>query len=130
MEGTKPACAREPCNIHDRYTVAVKRRRIIIGHLPQKLLRLCSLFLRWKGTIFRTVTGARRYLEDLPQGSLEVLCTLFLSTSPKNYRTSRNYYQRKLTLHCVSARTTVGMWLIMYMERHLIPVSRIKLNQY
>jgi len=44
---------------------------IIIGHLPRKVLRLCSLFLRRGGCISCVVTGRRQYLADLLQGGLE-----------------------------------------------------------
>ena len=81
--GEELACEREPHNVHDRYSVAVKRRGIIIGHLPRKLSRLCSLFLRRGGAIFCTVTGGRRYSGDLPQGGLEVPCTLLFKHKPK-----------------------------------------------
>ena len=50
---------REPHNVQDRYAVAVKKTRTIIGHLPGRLLRVCSFFLRQGGTVglFCTVTG-------------------------------------------------------------------------
>ena len=43
-------CEREPKNSFDRYAVAMKNEGIIIEHLPQKLSRLCSLFLRQGST--------------------------------------------------------------------------------
>ena len=39
---------REPENWYDCYAVAVKRIEVVIGHLPQKLLCICSLFLIWR----------------------------------------------------------------------------------
>ena len=39
-------CEREPKNSSDRYAVAVKNEGTIIEHLPRKLPRVCSLFLR------------------------------------------------------------------------------------
>ena len=39
-------CERELHNGRDRYAVAVKKSGTIIGHLPRKLSRVCSLFLR------------------------------------------------------------------------------------
>ena len=50
--GEELVCEREPHNCHDRYAVAVKRTGIIIGHLPRKLSKQCSLFLRRGGSIF------------------------------------------------------------------------------
>ena len=37
-------CTREPYNALDRYTVSVNKAGTVIGHLPRKLTRLCSLF--------------------------------------------------------------------------------------
>jgi hypothetical protein len=76
-------CERELHNSRDRYTVAVKRMGMIIGHLPRKLSRVRSLFLRRGGTIDCTVTGRRRYSADLPQGGLEVPCSLLFKATPK-----------------------------------------------
>ena len=64
-------CERNPHNVMDRYSVAVKKG-VVVGHLPRKVSRLCSLFLRRGGTIDCIVTGARRHSADLPQGSLEL----------------------------------------------------------
>ena len=69
-------CERELHNGRDRYAEAVKKSGTIIGYLPRKLTRVCSLFLRRGGTIICTVTGGRRYSADLPQGGLEVPCSL------------------------------------------------------
>ena len=69
-------CEREPDNTLDRYTVAVKRKGTIVGHLPRKITRMCSLFLWRSGSITCTVTGHRRYSANLPQGGLEVPCSL------------------------------------------------------
>ena len=44
-------------NSCDRYAVAVKRSGVVIGHLPRKLSRVCSLFLRRGGVISCTGTG-------------------------------------------------------------------------
>ena len=69
-------CERDPHNVVDRYSVAVKKGGVVVGHLPRKVSRLCSLFLRRGGTIDCMVTGARRHSTDLPQGGLEVPCSL------------------------------------------------------
>ena len=44
-------CEREPENASFPYVVAVKKEGNIMGHLPRKVSRVCSLFLRWRGTI-------------------------------------------------------------------------------
>ena len=46
MVGEALVCKREPRNSSGRYTVAVKNKGTIIEHLPRKLSRVCSLFLR------------------------------------------------------------------------------------
>ena len=70
--GEELVCEREPDNKSDRYAVAVRKDRIIIGHLPRKISRTCSLFLRRGSEITCRVTGHTRYSVDLPQGGLEV----------------------------------------------------------
>ena len=47
--GEELECDREPGNSCDRYAVAVKRSGVVIGHLPRKVSRVCSLFLRRGG---------------------------------------------------------------------------------
>lgn len=75
-EGEVLECGREPGNAKDRYAVAVKKDGTVIGHLPKKVSRVCSLFLRRGGNIQCTVTGRRRYSFDLPQGGLEIPCSV------------------------------------------------------
>ena len=77
--GERIGCEREPLNANDRYAVALKKDGAVIGHLPQKISRICSLFIRRGGTIECTVTGTRRYSTDLPQGGLEIPCRLLFS---------------------------------------------------
>lgn len=74
--GEELQCERELDNENDRYAVAVKKDGTIIGHLPRTISRACSLFLRRGNSISCCVTGHRRYSADLPQGGLEVPCTL------------------------------------------------------
>ena len=69
-------CEREPTNSIDRYTVAVVKDDVIVGHLPRAQSKIYSLFLFRNGTIDCIVIGARRYSADLPQGGLEVPCKL------------------------------------------------------
>ena len=56
-----------------RYAVAVKMGGPVIRHLPRKVSRVCSLFLRRGGHIRCAVTGRR---SDLPQAGLEIPCLL------------------------------------------------------
>ena len=56
---------------------------MIVGHVPCALSAVCYLFLGKGGTIFCEVTGRRRFSADLPQGSLEVPCTLIFTSAGK-----------------------------------------------
>ena len=49
--GEQIGCVREPLNAMDRYAVALKKDGAVIGHLTQKISRICSLFIRRGGTI-------------------------------------------------------------------------------
>ena len=42
-------CRREPTNESDRCVVTVLKDGNVIGHLPRKVSRVCSLFLRSPG---------------------------------------------------------------------------------
>ena len=74
--GEDLVCERESSNEHDRYAVAIKKDGVIIGHLPRKISRSCSLFLRRGSSISCRVAGPRRYSADVPQGGLEIPCVL------------------------------------------------------
>ena len=76
-------CRREPTNSADRYAVAVLKEETIIEHLPRKMSKICSLFLRRGGSIRCKVTGSRRYSSDLPQGGLEIPCSLLFKANMK-----------------------------------------------
>jgi len=64
-------CVPVALNPKDVYAVAVVHSGITVGHIPQKISAMCSLFLR-NGCIKCIVTGNRHYSEDLPQGGMEV----------------------------------------------------------
>ena len=70
-------CRQEFGNLHDPYAVSVIRGdEVIVGHVPRKISSLCYFFLRKNGTILCQVTGRRCRYVDLPQGEMEVPCTL------------------------------------------------------
>ena len=75
-------CVREFGNREDPYAVAVQSSsNSTVGHVPQKISCVCSLFLRRGGRITCSVTGQRRRSEDLPQGGLEIPCSLVFEGS-------------------------------------------------
>ena len=42
--GEELVCNREPTNAADRYAVVILKQETIIGHLPRKISKVCSLF--------------------------------------------------------------------------------------
>uniref|UniRef100_A0A1X7T090 HIRAN domain-containing protein n=1 Tax=Amphimedon queenslandica TaxID=400682 RepID=A0A1X7T090_AMPQE len=58
------------------YAVSVIKDGVVVGHLPKKISRLCSLFIRRGGIITCRPTGRQRHSSDLPQGGLEIPCLL------------------------------------------------------
>ena len=76
-------CRRELNNRHDPFAVAVLRNETTVRYTPQVISAtcICSSFLRCKGSIHYTVTGKRNYSKDLPQGGVEVPCTLMFKLS-------------------------------------------------
>ena len=95
--GESLCCIREPTNTIDRYAVAVIRSGLVVGHLPKKISRVCSLFLMRGGTIYCIVTNTRRYSADLPQGGLEIPCTLHFEGKKKEINSLKRHL-RKCTL--------------------------------
>ena len=72
--------------------VAVLKSGIIIGHLPRKISTLCSIFLRRGGSI-HCVTGRRRYSSDLPQGGMEIPCSLHFKGAAKDMKKVKKPFQ-------------------------------------
>ena len=81
--GEELACQRETDNPHDRFAVAVVNNACVVGHLPRKISSVSSIFIRRGGSILCRVTGCRRYSHDLPQGGLEIRCTLIFEGNAK-----------------------------------------------
>ena len=78
------SCVREAGNRHDPYAIAVKKDKLVIGHLPCKISCICSIFILRRGKIYCTATDSRRYLADLVQGGTEIPCTLTFKTTDKH----------------------------------------------
>ncbi len=49
--GEELECRRERSNRVDQYAVAVVKDDKVVGHVPQKISRLCSLFIRRGGSM-------------------------------------------------------------------------------
>ena len=82
--GEELTCRREKFNAADPFAVAVVKEETTVGHVPRKTSSICSLFLRRNGTILCQIVGNRRYSGDLPQGGLEVPCTLRFQSNAKD----------------------------------------------
>ena len=81
--GEELQCQRESTNANDPYAVAVRKDDNVVGHVPRRISAACSLFIQKGGRIVCTVRGSRRYSADLPQGGLEIPCTLRFIGSAK-----------------------------------------------
>ena len=81
--GEELQCQRETGNSSDLYAVADSTT---VGHLPRKISRICTLFIRRGGTITCLVNGRRKYSADLPQGGMEIPCTLLFKGDPKEIK--------------------------------------------
>ena len=90
--GETLACMREPTNASDRYAVAVLRAGTI-GHLPKKVSKVCSIFLRRGGSMYCVVTGGRRCSADLSQRGLEIPCTLHFEGKAKDIKRVKKYFK-------------------------------------
>ena len=88
-------CEREPTNSIDRYTVAVVKDDIIVGHLPRAQSNIYSLFLFRNSTIDCIVIGAKRYSADLPQHGLEVPCKLVFNGKHEEIKKLKHLLARK-----------------------------------
>ena len=53
-------------NTKDPYAVAVTRDGTVAGNVPRKHSPACTLYLQVQGMIVCTVTGTRRFSDDLP----------------------------------------------------------------
>ena len=84
--GEELQCVTEDSNDKDPYAVAVMKRDDIVGHVPRRISAACSLFLRRGGMIDCIITASRRFSADLPQGGLEVPCTLKFKGEPKDVK--------------------------------------------
>ena len=84
--GEELECQRERGNAADAYAVSVIKEGVIIGHLPRRISRVCTLFIRRGGAIHCRVTGRRRYSSDLLQGGLEISCYLSFEGEAKEIK--------------------------------------------
>ena len=48
------------------------REGTVVGHVPHRISRVSSLFIRGEGVICCCITGRRWYSSVLPQGGLEI----------------------------------------------------------
>ena len=84
--GEELECHHERGNAADAYAVSVMREGTIIGHLPRKISRLCTLFIRRGGVIQCRITGRQKHSSDLPQGGLQIPCFLSFEGEAKDIK--------------------------------------------
>ena len=69
---------------HDTHAVAIRKtvdgEVKTVGHVPRNISSICSIF----GSILCMVKGPRQYSSDLPQGGLEIPCTLEFVSHKEN----------------------------------------------
>lgn len=63
-------------NRQDHCAITMMKAGTVVGHISRKMSTLCSFFIHHGGKIDCTVTGGERHSYDLPQGGLEIPCTL------------------------------------------------------
>ena len=73
-ERERTSCEWEMSSLCDSHAVIVVKGEQIIGHLPWKILRLCSIFFGSGSSITVTVTRRMRRSVNLPKGGLEIPC--------------------------------------------------------
>ena len=90
-------CTKEANNPLDRYPVAVVNITPVstetVWHGPRWFSAICSTFLWRGGEICCTVIGSQRYSRDLPQGGLEIPCTLCFMGSGKELKKVKTYFK-------------------------------------
>lgn len=79
-------CERETSNPNDRYAVVTKKAENVVGHLPRRISRTCSLFILRGGKITCRVVGRRQYSADLSQGGMEIPCILTFTGKTKEIK--------------------------------------------
>lgn len=77
---------------------------ITVGHLPQEIFQVCSMFIQRGGEIIATVTGRRRYSHDLLQGDLEIPCDLTFSGEAQEILKLKRVWHHKKRLHQIVTR--------------------------
>ena len=91
--GERLVCKNEPGNPRDRYAVTVcKAGDKIVGHLPRNISTMCSIFIRRGGIIYCTVSGRRQYPRDLPQGGMEIPCTLHFAGNERELKKVEQFF--------------------------------------
>ena len=62
---------------------------VVVGHVLRRISAICHLFLRRGGHIVCQITGPRQFSLDLPQGGLEVPCSLTIIGDDKEVHKSQ-----------------------------------------
>ncbi len=85
--------------------VAVIGAGVTIGHLPRKISRVCSIFLRRGGSMHCVASRGQRYSADLPQGGMEIPCKLHFEGKIKEISKVKRYFKDKHTVKCIKVES-------------------------
>ena len=105
--GEQLQCLREEDNAEDRYAIAVTIDGVTVGHLPQRMSMLSSLFIRRDGIIQCSVTWNCRYSRDLTQNGMEIPCQLTFMGMGKELKKVRFNFARDLLIKAAVIPVTI-----------------------
>ena len=112
--GEKLECQGEEANEKDSNAAVIMKRTVgpghrtkVVGQVPGRISTACSLFLLQSGNLKCKITGARCYSSNLPQGKLEVPCTLLLVGSSLRNSYLNNATSLAMCYHIKTNKLTV-----------------------
>ena len=85
-----------------------------MGHLPRNISTMCSIFIRHGGIIYSTVSGRRQYSRDLPQGGMEIPCTLHFAGNERELKKVEQFFSSIPSILAISISTSQDQSLARY----------------
>ena len=124
-------CEREVGNAHDTHAVAIKKHisgvLTTVGHIPKKISKVSSIFIRRGGTIQCKVNGHRRYSADLEKGGLEIPCILtYIIDDEKEWTKTKDTVSVKLGLKTADCLTDLVLNFHVSTESPTVPPAAMK----
>ena len=84
-------CRKEE-NPRDQYAVGVCMMDETVVHVPKNISTMCSKFITHGRAIYCKVMGGQQYSRDLPQGGMEIPCTLRFTGSAIELNKVRKFF--------------------------------------